>query len=538
MATDIKIKDTKTEGVKSINFDAWGGLDGFLAATSPNGGGTTAQQLRRVVPWLAKATDMTASAVSNLPFYIYRGKEVFDSSADWQNKIGGVRNPDNLFYLLASSLCMGRAYLIPQVAGKVIASLQYCSPTSVTPRIDREGLQWFDRTTEHGKTERFYPMPKGNPPMMYFWLPDPDVEIGPAMTYPAGDALLSASLLFSMDDTIKTYSERGFVPATLLSVKGMPAAGEREKAETWWNRFLRGWTKEAAKILNAELMDVKQVGAGMEQLKGSYSQLTKQAIENIGTSFGIPSGLFMADMSFATEIKHLVKLWYSTSAFVKIYRTIEQTFNDQLLSRWGLELKFAPDEIDAFQEEEVERANSFKVYVDAGFKRSWAAQMIGMEMPEGVTYDMLDVYAEEQADKAFERTQQTKETEEEAKNPVDEKEPIPEKKDEDEEKPRKAVTITADQVKDLNLWRQIAERNFKKGKGAAADFECKALDEQTAGIIRLRLQAAKTLEDVTGAFEVQPAEKSYMKDMDVERMIQMLELNLRVIEETKPVEPA
>jgi hypothetical protein len=98
------------------------------------------------------------------------------------------------------------------------------------------------------------------------------------------------------------------------------------------------------------------------------------------------------------------------------------------------------------------------------------------------------------------------------------------------EEPRKAITITADQVKDLNLWRQVAERNFKKGKPIPADFECKSLDETMAGIIRLRLQNAKTLEDVTGAFEVQPEAKGYMKDMEVERMIQMLELNLQSIE--------
>lgn len=531
MANTLKL--TKViDNVKGINFDLWGGIDNFLASTSSGAGGSSrAQQLRRFVPWLAKATDMTASAVANLPFYIMKGKTIFDSSYDWQNKIGGLKSPDSLFYQLAGSLSLGRAYIIPTITSKMLAGYQYVAPQTIQPQINAEGLQYFDRTTDKGKVMKCYPAESEQEPlMMYFWLPDPDVEIGPALSYPAGDALLAANMLYNMDTTITTYSERGFVPATLLSVKGMPAANERERAETWWNRFLRGWTKEAAKILNAEAMDVKQVGAGMEQLKGSYLELTKQQIENIGTAFGIPSGLFMADMSYATEVKHLIKLWYSTSAFVKMYKTIEKAFNEQLLYRWDLELRFAPDEIDAFQEEEVERATAFSTYVNAGIKHSVAAQMIGLELPEGVSYEDLDAYVEEKAKLAQEQFEQRQAQEKEEEKPVE-----PEDEPEEDEPENKAlelvpVSLTASQIKELNLWRQIAERNFKKGKGCCADFEVKALDESMAGIIRLRLQSAKTLEDVSGAFVIEPAEKGYMKELDIQRMIDALEMNLTAIE--------
>jgi len=665
MANNINVSNV-TDNIKAINFETWGGLDGFLSATSNGAGGSTKpQQLRRVVPWLAKATDMTAAAVSNLPFYILRENgDVYDYSGNYENKLGGLPNPESLFYLLAASLCVGRAYLIPTTTSNLLAKWQYCAPQSIKAEIGADGVKWFDRTTDKGKKERLYPYSENkSPKLLYFWLPDPDVEIGEPLAFPAGDALMAANLLYSMDSTISVYSERGFVPPTLLAVKGMPAANERERAETWWNRFLRGWTKEAAKILNAETMDVKQVGAGMTELKGAYTELTKQAIENIGTAFGIPSGLFMSDMSYATEVKHLIKLWYSTSAFIKIYKTIESTFNEQLLAQWGLKLKFAPDELEAFQEEEAERAAAFKVYVDAGFKRSWAAQMVGLDLPEGVEADMLDQYAEEQDQLKAEREKEQftarwgNKYGAEAQKPDDmEKKPVKAKTDgghwvtingdhvfidehgnaqnapyltteqqyskdpkmaelekrgrdttlsREERKqafddrdtiekvigmkyddgspvretidglvkdgfdhivirgPRaylankgnerlipitskverdyaefvlreiitvnKSISLTSDQIKELNLWRQIAERNVKKGKGACADFEVKALDESVAGTIRAKLLLARNVEDVTAAFEV-GNEKGYMKELDIQRMIDALEANLFAIE--------
>ena len=651
MAKNISIKKID-DTLKAINFEAFGGFQGFLDTPS-NGAGSTAsvQQLRRVVPWLAKATDMTSNAIASLPFEIVNeGGTVIDSSADWKNKLGGMDNPQMLISMLAASLCLGRAYLIPTYTSKTIASLQYCAPHTVTPQINQNGLQFFDRSTDQGKVDKYYALDSKDGDamhkMMYFWLPDSDVEIGPALSYPAGAALLSATLLFSMDGTIQTYSERGFVPATLLAVKGMPSPGEREKAEGWWNRFLRGWDKTAAKIMNAEAMDIKQVGAGMEQLKGAYGELTKQAIENVGTAFGIPAALFMSDMAFATEIKGLMKAWYETGAFVKIYKTIEDTFNSQLLVNYGLKLAFRPETLDVFADDEVASASAFKTYVDSGILPSVAAQMVGLEMPKGVTYLMLDAQVErkqkqeEEAARVNNEVALAKMNVDKEEKPEEKKPKVAEKRwvtmngthvligeddsvfhgttsnnvdsikkdglkvgfayegaavfasteggayswgvtrwcgvnskppeaaddsqkiaiiqlkpdgfqnvDEDGEhysntdipasdiigikyynindyhkivdtldngeksvkskkyigiyvddkKPKgKSISLTADQIKELALWRQIAERCERKGKGRAVDFECKTIPEEMADDIRDKLNTGT----IAQAFEI------------------------------------
>src|SRR5574343_102051 len=107
---NIKITEIKGTEVKGINFEPWGGFQGFLDATSSGGssGGWRSQQLKRVVPWLAKATDMTANAIASLPFEIVNANgDVVDSSSDWKNKFGGLPSPDLLLHKLAASLCLG-----------------------------------------------------------------------------------------------------------------------------------------------------------------------------------------------------------------------------------------------------------------------------------------------------------------------------------------------------------------------------------------------------------------------------------------------
>ena len=94
------------KNLKAIDFDMWGGIDGFLAATS-GGSVTRASALKSVVPWLAKAVSMTSNAVASMPFEIVKPSgEVVDTSSDWSNVVGFIDEPRRMMQLLASSLCV------------------------------------------------------------------------------------------------------------------------------------------------------------------------------------------------------------------------------------------------------------------------------------------------------------------------------------------------------------------------------------------------------------------------------------------------
>src|SRR3990172_1848390 len=372
-----------------FDFSPWGGIEGFLEASRTGQTGNVTS-LKKFVPELAHAVDMTAVAISSLPFDILdKNDDVFDTSANWKNNLGGLPNPQKLIYLIASSLCGGAAYLIPWRTRKMIVNLQYCAPGTIQPYIDINGLQWFQRTAQGGKAETIYPNK-----IIYFWLPDSDVEIGPAENHPLGNATLDAQVIWNMKNTMRMYGERGFVPITLLGAKGMPNQAEREKAEGFFDRLLRGGFNVLAKIINSDALSIIRVGAGMDELKQSYIELRRDAKESIADSFGIPAAKFMTDAAYASEFDALHKQWLTASRFVGIYQTIEETLTDQLLAPYGYKMRFNLEALEIFQEDESERADSLGLLVSSIADNPEVAQL-GMSI---LGYD-LDKAQQEQLDK-------------------------------------------------------------------------------------------------------------------------------------------
>lgn len=478
-----------------FDFSPWGGIEGFLKASQAGGAGNYAA-LKRLVPDLAHAVDMTAVAISGLPFDIMdESGEIFDQYAEgkqWGNKLGGMENPQRLIYLLASSLCGGKAYVIPTRTPKMIFDLQYAAPHTITEQIFREGLQYFDRASDQGQTDRFKPKE-----LLYFWLPDSDVEIGPAQNHPLGNAALDANLVFNLKNTMKTYGERGFVPITLLGAKGMPNQGEREKAEGFFDRLLRGGFDVLAKIINSDALSLIRVGAGMDELKQSYLEIRRDAKESIADAFGIPPALFMSDNAFASEFIELRKQWYSTSRFVGIYQTIQETFTEQLYKPYGKSMRFAPETLDIFQDDEAKKAASLGSFVSAVNTAPDIANL-GMGI---LGYD-LTKDQQSALDKIITTKEQEKEEQKELmrQGKVDEKgKPV------DEKKPfSKSLELSADELKDLALWYSKAKAWHLKGKGAAVDWENKHLREEIAAPIRIKLADAKNELDIVQAFELGP----------------------------------
>lgn len=470
------------QNIKAIDFEKWGGIDNYLMQ-SANGYSTRAALLKSMVPWLAKAHNMTKNAVAGLPFDIVKENgDIVDTSTDWANIVGFMDNPKRLLSLVAGSLCGGSAYVIPFKTRSRIIELRYAAPQTITPWIDREGLKWFDRTTEKGKSERILPKD-----IYYFWLPDSDVEIGQPITSPMSTALLPAELLAGMSATMKIYSDRGFVPAYIGNVKGMPTDDAKKAAENYLTRFLRGAYNSVVKLINSESLELIRVGAGMEELKGAYSDIQRQAIEDIGTAFGIPAALFMSDKAFASEVNPLIRQWYQTSEFVSIYHTIEETFNEQILKQFELRLQFKPETLDAFQEDENARSGSVSAYVSAISKDPKVAEFVMSFM--GVDLD------EEQEAQLKEIISDKEENAEEMAN--DMQPTVPETVQQPDEEP-----LTPDETKDLALWYSKAQAWHAKGKGGAVDWENKHLRESIAAPIRLKLADAKNSLDIVRAFQV------------------------------------
>jgi hypothetical protein len=452
--------------IKAIDFEPWGGLDGFLEATQNGKDTGKSTLLRGLVPWLQRGVSMTGNAVSTIPFSVIDDSgNVVDSSANWKNSRGGIANPSRLIYLVAASLCSGAAYLRIASTSRAISEIRYQVPTSITPKFnDATGeLIGFERTVKGNSS----PVPVKE--MLYFWLPDDTVENGPAVISPVSNAVLAADLISQMDVTLKQYGKNNFVPPMILAAKGMPTREEAEKAENKYNLFLR-MKLGIAKIFNAETMTAQPVGAGMQEMRGSYLQITRQQIENIAAAFGIPAGVFMSGAAnYATALADR-RVWYESGVFVLLYQTIQEVLTDQLFSRFGLRFQFNIDGLDAFQEDEVAKAGSFQAYVTAGLPKSLAAELVGLDLPSGWEYDDLD---------------EETETEPTPADTLPESDPLV---SQDEE------ALAAEMMK----CQRYAVKSFGNPKAAPVDF--RVIPPVLATRISAKLRTAKSADEIHGIF--------------------------------------
>jgi hypothetical protein len=202
--------------------------------------------------------------------------------------------------------------------------------------------------------------------------------------------------------------------------------------------------------------------------------------------------------------------FYTSSRFVSIYHTIEETFSDQLLKPYGLKMYFRPETMDIFQEDEAKRSVSLGQFVSAVSQDPTVAkfgmEILGYDLTEEQELELdnmiktkeeekLKQEAQAQEQMAFDREMAMAKPN---SNPVDNVD----KPANQQPKPKKPVKLAPDEMKDLALWFSKAKAWNTKGKGNAVDWENKHLREEVAAPIRLALAEAENELDIVKAFEI------------------------------------
>lgn len=416
----------------------------------------------RTVPWLFRAVQLRAQALSALPFAIVnRNGEDIDTSADYSNALGFLPDPVALLYLIEAALTLlGRAYLFREKNRARTLDLRYLLPISITPVMnERTGLTGFIRLLRHGK--KLLEVDD----LVYFWQPDPFVELGPPTGSPGQAALQAAGVLYNIDAFASLFFSRGAIKATLLTVEGSPPESEKKKLRAWWKRFISG-VKNAftAEVISADVKPVV-IGEGMGEL--SDTDLTKEKREDIATAIGIPQTMLWSTAAAGLGGGSVVtsdNLAFYRDTIVPESEFVASVFNSQLLDELGYRLDFRPETLDVFQADENERAAAYSSYVMAGMSQSVAAQILGIELPAGVEYADLDTGA-----------------------PIVPTTP-------QEELFSKAVSD------DLRKWEGIARKRFRDNGSASYDFVSQYIPSDVNENIKAALAGATTEEEVKAAF--------------------------------------
>ncbi len=439
--------------------------------------------LYRTIPTLYRGIEKNADALAKIPFSIFKGKTEIDNSQDWQNKLEYLPNPRRLFSLLCRSLDKGgKAYLlkVKNRAGYA-KELKWLAASSITPVIDdKNGLTGFKRNI--GSRQDDY-KPED---IVYFWLPDDDVEIGPPQRYPVKAALQAAGVLYYLDSYIQLYFERGAIRPLIISAKGMPSPEERVRLETWFNRLMSGIKRAFSwKIFNADTLSFQQIGDGLDQLQNQT--LTSDQRFDVALALGIPQTILFANAAnYATSLNDY-RSWYDTT-IVPRAEFVASTMNEQLFKAEGYQIEFSPESLDIYQEDEAERASAVGTYVNAGMPLLMACDVLGVELTEEQRAELEaeKVAKEERAAEMAEQLQKQPEQPEPGQEPG-----------QDDEAPEMSEEAQAE----AKRWRNAAYRAFRNGKPLPVEWRAKAIPEAVASAISEGMKAARSVADIAALFD-------------------------------------
>ncbi len=316
----------------------------------------------RLVPTVFASVSVRMQAMADLPFAIYsvKGDKELDNSDHYKNVVKFLPDPYRFMSLTEGAFCMmGQSYWYKGKGAKTgtVKELTYWRPDSVTLDTDaaKAGRIEFKR---EGQRDNF---PAES--VLYSWLPDPLVELGPPTAYPFASVLLAAKASGAISKWVADYMDRGAIKAMMLMVDGMPPPSEVERMESWFNRFMRGTKNLAWKVFNSAGVKPTIVGDGLEALRdlSITEDLRKEINIAMGTQY-----IFDAQ-AYATSQKALERQFYQL-VIMPDARIIQNDMNEQILHPMGYHIEFEPERLESFQEDEAEQVQAFGSLIDVLMK--------------------------------------------------------------------------------------------------------------------------------------------------------------------------
>jgi HK97 family phage portal protein len=371
----------KSKDLSAWSADEWHTVFGSYFGSQDE----SPRSLYSLVGWLYACVNLRADRISSMPWAIFRGEKQVLSNEDDLSAYAYLDNFADLLELTEAALCLcGYAYWFKQRnLRNVPLALRWFAPDTVEPLYDSAvGISGYRRRMNNGAAGRVYTTED----IVYFRLSNAFSELEPG-TPPARAALADSTVLHNMAGFKSAYFARGAIKATVLTIEGNPADAEVKKLEAWWKRFFSGvrsaWATAAVRAGVTPVV----VGEGLESL--SNSELTTESRQSIATTLGVPHSIVAADAAnFATAQQD--ELNFLNNCIIPEARLIERTLNRQMFIPVGLRFHFQPERLSAMQEDEEQRAQAYSLYVNSKIKPSIAAQLVGLNLPDGVTYEMLD----------------------------------------------------------------------------------------------------------------------------------------------------
>lgn len=378
-------------GQKAVPLDM-GTLNNDELWTSIGGNVPVSANVRRyyeTVSILYRCVRIRANGLSKVPWVIAnaKGDTVWKKGDEPPADLQFLKPLSRLLYKTEAALCLGsQAYWHKERNRVKSTGLRWLAPVATEPYWDQyKGLTHFI----YNNGVQVVELPPKD--VVYLWYQHPLHETLRDVA-PAEATMAAAGVLYNVDAFTAAFFGRGAVKVTLLTVQGNPPKEEKDRLKAWWDRLVGG-AKNAFKsaVVSADSITPVIIGEGIQEL--SNTELTEEKRADIAVGMGIPMSMVFSDAAnYATAQQDEQNFYNST--IVPDCELIAEQVDEQLLLPLGYHLVFKPEAMDVFQADENERATSFAAYVGAGMPKSLVAEMLGMDMPDGWTYEDLDVEEE------------------------------------------------------------------------------------------------------------------------------------------------
>ncbi len=439
----------------------------------------TAHQAYTAVAWVRRCLELRANAVSAMPYAVLNraGEEV-----DWPYT-GDLKR---LLWLTEGAMCIyGRGYWFRKRTGRRVVYHRWLKPDSITENYAADGTPTFKRMV-NGE-----PIFYSTQDIVYFWEPSLEWESGPGegCVY---TALGAAGLSYYMSEFASNFFRQGALPGVLLTVDGTPSQDELERLEKWWKRMVGGIKRAWDTVAIRAAVKPVVLGYPVEQL--AMPELTEIVRQQIATAMGVPQTLLSDAANFATAQEHRQSFYQDT--VVPRCKLLEAIINEQVLEPIGYTLEFREQELDLFQEDEEQRSASLMHLTTAGVPLPLAMQILGYDLPNGMTYDELEAMLEAR------RPQIAPPTQPEAEGETQEPEGEPEDMEgEGESRPDTRALAHDLAMQDIEKWQRKALKRLKAGQCACCGFESDWIPDSYKDAVTPMLEAAQTAADVRAAFK-------------------------------------
>ena len=495
-----------TDGAKSVNL--LDSDDPSVWSFYSNAPRSTQDMLYGRVSAAFRAYNLKANTVGNMPFTLNKlsNGEEYDESNTWENKVGFLPNPSELFRLdTLSYMSTNTIYNMrtTDALGYKQKGLYHAVAYNFRPFVNAGTgqLEYIERYVGTGY-ERYTPDDKR---LVRMWRLDHTTEVLPSPNTEAQAIMNAAGEVYYADLWIKHFYERGGVPPTVIAMKGAVNPDKKSTEENSWKDWILGlgarFRWNPTRVVNADALEVKQFGSSVTDLKNNETY--QRAIANIAMGTGMPLSLLLANSANRATAQIEKATWYEND-IIPFCNWLAYGYNEQVFMPLGLFLEFHPETLDPEQEDETQRASAINTFMDFLAKCPTfeifigTCDTFGYELSDSLVEAAEKYYMDKKANAVI-VAEQTKPKEE----PIDVvAENIPPELPAPKEDVAPAKWLPSlDQLRELQRWQELAFRKFKRDEPLTFEWRNDTLPEAVYEQIRTNLPNAKEESAIKQVFE-------------------------------------